>query len=85
MDYFECQCAHTSRLWSPVEERQPNTAWTWSKGAFTPKTREFTRSTIRRLFAKSVETLCEGRGLSLCLVSVKTIIISFIHHGISNH
>jgi len=43
-----------------------------------PKTREFTRSTIRRVQAISVETLREGRGLSPCLVSVKTV-ISFIH------
>ncbi|TNN57635.1 hypothetical protein EYF80_032165 [Liparis tanakae] len=56
------------------------------KGAFTPKekrffaspkTREFTRSTVRRVLAISVETLREGRGLSPCLVSVKTVIISF--------
>ncbi|TNN81873.1 hypothetical protein EYF80_008002 [Liparis tanakae] len=64
------------------------------KGAFTPKaklffaspkTREFTRSTVRRVLDMSVETLRKGRGLSLCLVSVKTVIISFIHHGITNH
>jgi len=61
-----------------------------TKGAFTPKaklffaspkTREFTRSTIRRVQAMSVETLREGRGLSLCLISVKTAIISFIHQN----
>ncbi|TNN79490.1 Tomoregulin-2 [Liparis tanakae] len=43
--------------------------------------REFTRSTVRRVQAMSVETLREGRGLSLCLVSVKTVIISFIHQN----
>jgi len=46
------------------------------KGAFTPKaklffaspkTREFTRSTIHRVLAMSIETLREGRGLSPCL------------------
>ncbi|TNN52466.1 hypothetical protein EYF80_037325 [Liparis tanakae] len=56
-------------------------------GAFTPKvklffaspkTREFTHSTIHRVLTMSVGTLREGRGLSLCLVSVKTVIISFI-------
>jgi len=31
---------------------------------FSPKTREFTRSTICRVHTISVETLCEGRGLS---------------------
>jgi len=49
-----------------------------SQGAFTPKakrffasptTREFTRSTVRRVLAMSVETLREGRGLSPRLVS----------------
>jgi len=64
------------------------------KGAFTPKaklffaspkTREFTHSTVRRVLAISVETLREGRGLSPCLVSVKTVIISFINHGITHH
>jgi len=44
-----------------------------------PKTREFTRSTICRVHVRSAATLREGRGLSLCLVSVKTVIISFIH------
>jgi len=61
-----------------------------SKGAFTPKaklffaspkTREFTRSTVHRVLTMSVETLCEGRGLSPCLFSVKTVIISFIHQN----
>jgi len=60
------------------------------KGAFTPKaklffaspkTREFTRSTVHRVLAISVEALREGRGLSPCLVSVKTVIISFIHQN----
>ncbi|TNN64693.1 hypothetical protein EYF80_025100 [Liparis tanakae] len=44
-----------------------------------------TRLAICRVQAMSVETLSEGRGLTLCLVSVKTVIISFIHHGITNH
>jgi len=51
-----------------------------SKGAFTtkaklffasPKTREFTRSTIHRVLTMSVETLREGRGLSPCLVGTQ--------------
>ncbi|TNN68280.1 hypothetical protein EYF80_021463 [Liparis tanakae] len=58
-------------------------------GAFTPKvklfvspkTRGFTRSTIHRVLAMSIETLHEGRGLSLCVVSVKTVIIFFIHQN----
>jgi len=60
------------------------------KGAFTPKaiffsawpkTREFTRSTVHRVQVISVEMLREGRGLSPCLVSIKTVIISFIHQN----
>jgi len=60
------------------------------KGAFTskaklffasPKTREFTRSTIRSVQAMSVETLREGQGLSPCLISEKTVIISFMHQN----
>jgi len=72
------------------ERCMPSGSWLNSKGAFTPKaklffaspkTREFTRSTICRVLAISVETLREGRGLSPYLVSVKTVIISFIHQN----
>jgi len=62
----------------------------WFKGAFTPKaklffaspkTNEFTRSTVHRVLTINAETLREGRGLSPCLISVKTVIISFIHQN----
>jgi len=52
------------------------------KGAFTPETRAFTRSTMCRVTTGSVAKLREGRGLSPCLVSVKTVIISFCHGAI---
>ncbi|TNN40548.1 hypothetical protein EYF80_049269 [Liparis tanakae] len=45
----------------------------------------YTNNGVRRVLAMSVETLREGRGLTPCLVSVKTGIISFIHHGITHH